>query len=59
MKPVPAILRRPSLWVETPRVQAPLKRLLAPSRLRSVMGAVQLRTQSVMDYLAVTLLKSW
>lgn len=40
-------------------VQAPVKRLLDHPRLGSFMGAVQLRTQNLMDYLAVTLLKTW
>ena len=59
MKPTPSILRRVPPTFGTPRVRAPVKRLMAPSRFGSVMGAVQLRTQHLMDYLAVTLLKTW
>lgn len=40
-------------------VQTPVKRLLDHPMLGSFMGAFQLRTQNLMDYLAVTLLKTW
>ena len=59
MKPAPSILRRAPLRIGTPMVQAPVKGLLVHPRLGSFMGAVQLRTQNFMDYLAVTLLKTW
>lgn len=59
MKPTPAILRLVPRAIGAPMVQAPTKRLLVPSSFGSVLGAVRLRTQSVVDYLAVTLLKTW
>ena len=59
MKPAPSILRRMSLRSGTTAGQVPVKRLLDHPRLGSFMGAVQLRTQNLMDYLAVTLLKTW
>ena len=59
MNPVPSILRRVPLRIGTATVQAPVKRLLDHPRLGSFMGAVRLRTQNLMDYLAVTLLKTW
>jgi hypothetical protein len=59
MKPAPSILRRVPMRIGTAMVQAPVQRLLDHPRLGSLMGAVQLRTQNLMDYLAVTLLKTW
>jgi hypothetical protein len=59
MKPTPAIVRLVPRAIGAPGVQAPIKRLLVPSRFGSVLGAVQVRTQSVVDYLAVTLFKTW
>ena len=59
MKPAPSILRRVPSRIGTPMVQAPVKRLLDHPRLGFFMGAVQVRTQNLMDYLAVTLLKTW
>jgi hypothetical protein len=40
-------------------VQAPVQRLLDHPRPGSLMSAMQLRTKNLMDYLAVTLLKTW
>lgn len=59
MRPASSILRRDPLPVEEPRIKTPVKRLRDPSTLGAVMGTFQLRTQSVLDYLAVTLLKTW
>ncbi len=59
MKPTPSILRRAPRRRGAPLVQVPANRLKTPSRFDSVLGAFQLRTQNVMDYLAVTLLKTW
>jgi hypothetical protein len=59
MQPAPSILRRVPLKIVSPMVQVPIQRLLDHSRPGSFLGAVQLRTQHLMDYLAVTLLKTW
>lgn len=59
MKPAPSILRHVPSRFGTPMVQTPVKRLLDHPMLGSFMGAFQLRTQNLMDYLAVTLLKTW
>jgi hypothetical protein len=59
MQPAPSILWKVPSRSGTPLVQAPVQRLLDPSRPPAVLGAVQLRTQGLLDYLAVTLLKTW
>jgi hypothetical protein len=59
MKPAPSILRRVPLKLGSPKVQAPVQRLLDHPRPGSFLSAMQLRTRHLMDYLAVTLLKTW
>jgi hypothetical protein len=59
MKTPPTILHRFPFTVAAPLAQAPIKRLIHPSAWGSALGTFQLRTQSVVDYLTGTLLKTW
>jgi hypothetical protein len=59
MKTPPTILRRAPFTPTVPRAQAPAKRLVHSWAPGSAMGAFQLRTQRVVDYLTDTLLKTW
>jgi hypothetical protein len=59
MKAPPTILRRVAFKDVSPSARAPLKRLIHPSAWGSAVSAFQLRTQSVVEYLASTFLKTW
>jgi hypothetical protein len=59
MTPPPTILRRAPCTLAVPVGQVPVQRLVTASALGSALGAFQLRTQSVLEYLTGTLLKTW
>ena len=59
MKPAPAILRRTPFAGSRSLIEAPVKQRIDHSMLSLAMGAFQLRTQGLMDYLSNTLLKTW